>query len=108
MAESLTVTKTDQTDEESKRHISIAIDPMDKIRLSGELADTSIANASVDQIDVGSRQKLADAQATVQPTNKPNTSDLDLNMIGSSGFNCLHAACGSGNIEMTEYLLFKR
>ena len=40
MAESLTVTKTDQTDEESKRHISIAIDPMDKIRLSGELADT--------------------------------------------------------------------
>ena len=40
--------------------------------------------------------------------NKPNTSDLDLNMIGSSGFNCLHAACGSGNIEMTDYLLFKR
>jgi ankyrin repeat protein len=28
--------------------------------------------------------------------------------MGSSGFNCLHAACGSGNIEMTEYLLFKR
>ena len=40
--------------------------------------------------------------------NKPNTGDLDLNMIGSSGFNCLHAACGSGNIEMTEYLLKKR
>ena len=28
--------------------------------------------------------------------------------MGSSGFNCLHAACGSGNIEITEYLLFKR
>ena len=27
--------------------------------------------------------------------------------MGSSGFNCLHAACGSGNIEITEYLLFK-
>ena len=48
MAESSTVTKTDQTDEESKRPISIAIAPMDKIRLSGELADTSIADASVD------------------------------------------------------------
>ena len=40
--------------------------------------------------------------------NKPRTGDLDLNMIGSNGFNCLHAACGSGNIEMVEYLLSKR
>ena len=39
---------------------------------------------------------------------KPNTGDLDLNMIGSSGFNCLHAACGSGNTEIAEYLLKKR
>ena len=31
--------------------------------------------------------------------------DLDLNMLGSQGFNVLHAACGSGNIEMTKYLL---
>lgn len=37
-----------------------------------------------------------------------STADLDLNMVGSSGFNCLHAACGSGNIEMTDYLLSKR
>ena len=40
--------------------------------------------------------------------NRPNTGDLDLNMVGVSGFNCLHAACGSGNIEMTEFLLFRR
>ena len=31
--------------------------------------------------------------------------DLDLNMLGSSGFNVLHAACGSGNIEITNFLL---
>ena len=28
-----------------------------------------------------------------------------MNMLGSSGFNVLHAACGSGNIEITNYLL---
>ena len=28
---------------------------------------------------------------------KPTTQDLDLNLLGSAGFNCLHAACGSGN-----------
>lgn len=39
---------------------------------------------------------------------KPRTSDLDLNLIGSKGFNCLHAACGSSNLEMARYLLEKR
>lgn len=39
---------------------------------------------------------------------KPRTSDLDLNLIGSRGFNCLHAACDSGNIEMAKYLIEKR
>lgn len=34
--------------------------------------------------------------------------DLDLNTLGYQGFNCLHAAAGSGNIEMAEYLLAKR
>ena len=31
--------------------------------------------------------------------------DLDLNMPGSDGFNVLHAACGSANIEVMDYLL---
>ena len=55
-------------------------------------------------------------QADVQNQNKSETIqpdkssvlgqiDLDLNMLGSQGFNVLHAACGSGNIEMTKYLL---
>jgi ankyrin repeat protein len=30
---------------------------------------------------------------------------IDLNMMGTKGFNCLHAACSSGNIEMAKYLL---
>ena len=34
--------------------------------------------------------------------------DLDLNMLGSQGFCVLHAACGSGNIEMTKYLLQRK
>jgi ankyrin repeat protein len=59
------------------------------------------------------RSAFTDAHQSRRPEresqySKPSTGDLDLNMIGSSGFNCLHAACGSGNIEMTEYLLFKR
>ena len=34
-----------------------------------------------------------------------NVVDIDLDSLGTSGFNCLHAACSSGNIEMLEYLL---
>lgn len=39
---------------------------------------------------------------------KPSTGDLDLNLIGSSGFNCLHTACDSDNSEIMSYLLEKR
>ncbi len=31
--------------------------------------------------------------------------DIDLELPGSDGFNCLHVACGSGHIEMVKYLL---
>ena len=31
--------------------------------------------------------------------------DFEINQVGSSGFNCLHAACASGNSEMVGYLL---
>lgn len=30
---------------------------------------------------------------------------LDLDLPGSNGFNCLHIACGSGNIQIVQYLL---
>lgn len=31
--------------------------------------------------------------------------DLDLELTGSDGFNCLHVACGSGHTELVKYLL---
>jgi hypothetical protein len=34
-----------------------------------------------------------------------NQVDIDLDILGTSGFNCLHAACASGNIEMLKYLI---
>lgn len=30
---------------------------------------------------------------------------IDLNQLGTKGFNCLHAACSSGNVEVAKYLL---
>ncbi len=36
---------------------------------------------------------------------KCNDFDLDLELPGSDGFNCLHVACGSGHIEMVKYLI---
>lgn len=30
---------------------------------------------------------------------------IDLNTLGTKGFNCLHAACASGNVEIAKYLL---
>jgi hypothetical protein len=32
-------------------------------------------------------------------------SEVDLEILGKDGFNCLQVACGSGNIEMVKYLL---
>ena len=33
---------------------------------------------------------------------------IDLNMLGSDGFNVLHVACGSANMKVMEYLIKKR
>lgn len=30
---------------------------------------------------------------------------IDLNQLGRKGFNCLHAACSSGNVAIAKYLL---
>ena len=62
-------------------------------------------NSNLNQIDNNSQVLQRHSSSGLRGA---STSDLDLNMVGSSGFNCLHAACGSGNIEMTDYLLFKR
>jgi len=72
-------------------------------------ASVDVANENVDVPDVRITTCDSGLQSDSRHSiNKPSTSDLDLNMIGTSGFNCLHAAASSGNIEMTEYLLFKR
>ena len=37
--------------------------------------------------------------------NKKIDFDLDLELLGSDGFNCLHVACGSGHIDLVKFLL---
>lgn len=69
---------------------------------STEELDWSVAAATVN-VDTAGMMKSADSDVT-----RPSTGDLDLNMIGSAGFNCLHAACDSDNSEIIEYLLTKR
>lgn len=40
------------------------------------------------------------------PTNnKKQEFELDLESLGSNGFNCLHIACGSGHRDMVKFLL---
>ena len=67
-----------------------------------------ISDQTVNALSQANFGEQDEERKTISHTHKPNTGDLDLNMIGSQGFNCLHAACGSGNIEMTRYLLQKR
>jgi ankyrin repeat protein len=48
---------------------------------------------------------LHDHKHADQEETKGTSDKIDLNTLGSRGFNCLHAACASGNIAIAKYLL---
>ena len=71
-----------------------------------EVDETPTKDEQMNQFDVvGDEPQPANRQSNQMDQSIFGAVDLDLNMLGSSGFNVLHAACGSGNIEMTKYLL---
>jgi hypothetical protein len=49
------------------------------------------------------RQLSANEESKIESKN--TDFDLDLELLGSDGFNCLHVACGSGHIEMVKYFI---